>query len=122
MTDKNKIYVAGPMRGYEQFNFPAFAAATDYFRSLGWEVLNPAEKDDEVHGKEMATTNLTGSIEEAEKNFGFSLRDALAYDLSWICKNATHIYMLKGWEKSRGAMAEHATAVALDLEIMYEQG
>ena len=118
----NKIYIAGPMRGYPQFNFPAFAAATDYFRGLGWEVCNPAEKDDDTYGKEMATTNLTGSVEEAEKEHGFSIRDALGYDLNWICKNATHIYMLKGWEKSRGAMAEHATAVALGLEIMYEQG
>ena len=117
----NKVYIAGPMRGYPQFNFPAFQAATDYFRELGWEVCNPAEKDDKTYGKEMATTNLSGSIEEAEKEFGFSLREALGYDLNWICKNATHIYMLSGWEKSRGAMAEHATAVALDIKVMYEQ-
>ena len=119
---KNKIYIAGPMRGYPQFNFPAFYAAGDYFKSIGWEVFNPAQKDDEKYGNEMATTNLTGDEDEAAEEHGFCLRTALAMDLNWICKEATHIYMLKGWEKSRGAMAEHATAIALGHTIMYEQG
>lgn len=117
----NKIYIAGPMRGYPHFNFPAFYAAGDYFNDIGWEVFNPAQKDDEEYGVEMAASNIDGSLEVAEDD-GFDLRKALAMDLNWICKHATHIYMLKGWEFSRGAMAEHATAAALGLTILYEQG
>lgn len=117
----NKIYIAGPMRGYPHFNFPTFYAASDYFKSIGWVVFNPAERDDEEYGVEMAAHNVDGSLEAAACQ-GFDLRKALGVDLAWICKHATHIYMLKGWEKSKGATAEHATAVALGLTILYEQG
>jgi len=34
----------------------------------------------------------------------------------------THIYMLRGWERSKGARAEHAVAVWIGLEIMYQGG
>jgi hypothetical protein len=40
--------------------------------------------------------------------------------LAWICKEADAVYLLKGWEKSKGALAEKATAEALGLEVMYE--
>lgn len=113
-----KIYIAGPMRGYPNFNFPAFDAVADYYKRAGYEVFNPADKDREKHGKDFETKYPTGAIEEAEKD-GFSLREALKKDLGWICEHATAVYMLPGWEKSFGAKAEHATAVALGLDIYY---
>ena len=114
-----KVYVAGPMRGYPEFNFPAFRTAAYTLRRLGHIVFSPAEKDEEIHGTEFSKRFTTGDLAAAE-SAGFSLRRALGDDLAWICKEADGIYMLKGWEKSRGAMAEHATAVALGLEVMYE--
>ena len=47
------------------------------------------------------------------------LRIMLGSDLAWICREADAIAMLPGWEKSYGARAEHAVAVALDLQIIY---
>jgi len=44
----------------------------------------------------------------------------MAIDCDWICKHATHLYMLKGWENSKGAMAEWTLAKCLGLEIWYE--
>lgn len=115
-----KIYVAGPMRGYPEFNFPAFHSAAAMLRKEGHEIFSPAERDQEVHGEEFAKKYKTGSLEEASKD-GFSLRRALGDDLAWICQQADGIYLLKGWEKSKGANAEKATAEALGLVVMYEE-
>lgn len=40
-----KIYIAGPMRGHELYNFPAFDAAEARLRRLGYDVVNPAALD-----------------------------------------------------------------------------
>ncbi len=112
-------YLGGPMRGYAQFNFPAFHAAAAMLRSMGHEVFSPAEKDNERHGTDISAGNSTGSEEEAAEKFGFNLRVALAEDLAWICAHADGIALLPGWENSKGAKAEHATAVALGLEVIY---
>ncbi len=39
------VYIAGPMRGYTHFNFPAFDGARDLGKSLGWKVISPADLD-----------------------------------------------------------------------------
>lgn len=114
-----KIYVAGPMRNYPEFNFPAFHAAAKRLRAEGHTVFSPAEKDEEIHGTDFSKSFKTGSLEAAESS-GFSLRRALGDDLEWICKQADGVYLLKGWELSKGALAEKATAEALGLEVMYE--
>lgn len=114
-----KVYLAGPMRGYPEFNFPAFHEAAAVLRNaFGFEVFSPAEKDEEVHGEEFSKQFKTGSLEAAEST-GFSLRRALGDDLEWICKQAEGIVLLPGWEKSKGALAEKATAEALGLKIMF---
>lgn len=38
-----KVYIAGPMTGLKDWNFPAFNEAADKWRLVGWEVVNPAE-------------------------------------------------------------------------------
>ena len=112
-----KIYVAGPMRGIKDFNFPAFYAAAAMLRDAGWEVFCPAERDDMVHGMGVNKSE-TGDLGEAVQK-GFSLREALADDTQYIALHATAIYMLPGWSTSKGARAEHALAEALGLEIIY---
>ena len=114
-----KIYVSGPMSNYPYFNFPTFNQVTKLFRGKGHEVFNPAERDVAQYGDDFWKSNLTGSIEEASKKYKFSLREALAEDTAYICKEAEAIVMLPGWEKSSGARAEHALAVALGLTILY---
>lgn len=39
--------------------------------------------------------------------------------LKWLCDCDT-IYMLNGWEKSKGAMMEYSIAKELGLQIIYE--
>lgn len=110
-----KVYVAGPMRGYPAFNFPAFDHAAAELRKLGHEVCNPAEHDRDKHGT-MIDESEDGNLAEIQAK-GFSLRDALAYDLSWIAKHADAVCVLTGWEDSLGALAEVALADALGLVV-----
>lgn len=115
-----KVYVAGPMTGIPHFNFPLFHKVTAELRADGHEVFNPAERDIQRHkGVDISADNPTGSPEVAAKNHNFSLRDALAEDTNYICKEATAICMLPGWESSPGARAEHALAVALKHTVIY---
>lgn len=68
-----KIYVAGPMRGYKDFNFPAFQAAAKALRDDGHEVFNPAEKDEEKNGPD---TGKSETGEEGEIAAAKILNDA----------------------------------------------
>jgi len=108
-----KYYIAGPMRGYPQFNFPAFYSAADHLRARGHFVFNPAERD---ASEGFDPTGFRGDMDELELA-EFDLRAALADDTQFICKEATHIYMLPGWSRSMGANAERFLGLALGLVI-----
>lgn len=113
-----KIYLAGPMRGIPEFNFPAFHAAALKLRQEGHFVFSPAEKDNERHGTDISKGNEDGCEERAAREHGFNLREALGMDLAFICAEADGIALLPGWKNSKGATAEHATAVALGLQVI----
>jgi hypothetical protein len=115
-----KIYLAGPMQGIPEFNFPAFNAMAHGLRQSGNEVFNPAERDIERHGGvDISKGNTAGSLDHAVTEHKFSLRDALRDDCTYICDHAEAIVLLPGWENSKGAQAEHRLAVALGLELIY---
>lgn len=109
-----KVYLAGPMRGYPEFNFPAFRRAAVYLRSLGHEVFSPAEQ----HKADFEKGNAAGDETLAAKEHGFDRRAAMAKDMAYICEHADAIAVLPGWLESRGARAEHAAAEALDLAVI----
>lgn len=92
----NRIYVAGPMTGIEDFNFPAFNAAAEALRATGYIVENPADH---------------GLIEGAD------WADYLAYDLTRLGLCDT-IYLLHGWENSKGAQLEVLIAERLGMQII----
>jgi hypothetical protein len=118
-----KVYLAGPMTGIANFNFPAFNRAADILRAEGYSVFNPAERDIERHGGvDISADNHSGDPAQAAANHGFSLREALADDTAYICREADAIAMLPGWENSKGARAEHALAFALGHTIIYLSG
>lgn len=111
--EKRRIYIAGPMSGIPDYNRPAFYSTAEAFEEGGWEVFNPADNDVRLFGSHEACDAAI------EANRNQALRVMLGSDLEWICSDADAIAMLPGWEKSYGARAEHATAVALGLEIIY---
>lgn len=103
MTER--LYLAGPMRGYPQFNFPAFDAGAAALRAAGHEVFNPADHDREVIAVDGRTV--------AE----LTIRECMRADTAWICDNADGIAVLPGWEKSSGANAEVALACAIGIPV-----
>jgi hypothetical protein len=108
-----RIYLAGPMRNYPEFNRPAFQDGAAALRAYGHDVFSPVENDEKsgFHwGKH------SGNLADAEAG-GFSLRKALATDLTWICENAEAVVVLPGWGASLGVTAEVATAKALGIEV-----
>jgi len=112
-----KIYLAGPMRGIPNFNFPAFDLAAERLRSRGHYVFSPADHDRSVNPE--IENNPTGSAELAAQTSDWTIRKALEADTAWICREAECIALLPGWEKSLGAKAEWALGVALGLEFWY---
>jgi hypothetical protein len=62
---------------------------------------------------------------ELAKRFSWSESTELPTIASVLIDELTQchaIYMLRGWESSKGARAEHAVAVWLGLEIIYQGG
>ena len=102
-----KVYLAGPMTGIPQFNFPAFHAAAKKLREDNHTVFSPAEADMAKWG------DMETILREA------SYRVCLHTDLNWILDHAEAIALLPGWEKSAGAQAEWALARALGLKFIY---
>lgn len=115
------VYIAGPMRGVPGFNFPAFFAAEHLLSIAGFtKIFNPARRDNERYGGDISAGNDTGDEKMAKERHGFSLREALKDDTTFICLHATAIYLLPGWETSAGARAEWALANALGLDFIYQ--
>jgi hypothetical protein len=96
-----RIYIAGKMRGHPSFQFEEFFVQARRLKELGWQVINPAEED----AKRLA------------QGITLTYREVLAEDIKLV-STCDAIYMLKGWEDSGGATAEHAFAVACELEVI----
>ncbi|WP_298705942.1 DUF4406 domain-containing protein [uncultured Variovorax sp.] len=90
-----RVYIAGPMTGLPEFNFPAFNAKAEELRAAGWHVENPAE-----HG------HVTGA--------GWA--DYLRWDISRIVTCGA-IHLLPGWSKSKGANLEVDIALILGMDV-----
>lgn len=91
------LYVAGPMTGLVDFNYPAFNTAAQQLRNAGYAVLNPVDSKAE---------NTTGESQTWE----WYLRRALR-----MVTRADGIALLPGWEGSRGARLEVEVARELGM-------
>ena len=103
MTDLIKVYIAGPMRGHDDCNYPEFYKAEEHLESKNiYQVVNPARMDDD---------SGLGQLSD--------YKTALKRDIDEIFE-VDSMYMLRGWEKSEGAIVEHSLAVYLGLYILYQ--
>ena len=94
-----RVYIAGPMSGLPDFNYPAFNAAADLLRTHGVGVLNPAD---------IEFSNRSGRPQA----WDWYMRRAIQ-----MVSKADGIALLPGWEASKGANLEHDIAKALKMDI-----
>lgn len=90
-----KLYVAGPMTGLPELNFPEFERVATALRAQGYEVISPHEV---CPDKSMAWC------------------DAMKRDIV-VLLDCDGLVRLEGWEKSKGASLEHYIAAELGLTI-----
>lgn len=106
-----KVYIAGPMRGYPEFNFAAFDAAKKRGAAKGFECISPADLD---RASGFDATGLRGADEEFPRD---QLLEALRRDFDALAE-CDAIALLPGWENSRGAIMELMWADLLRLEVL----
>lgn len=92
-----RVYVAGPMTGLKDQNYPAFAAESARLRELGYEVVSPAE--------------LNAGLEH-EGWVACMKRDIPAM------LTCDMVQLLPGWLKSRGATIEVNLARELGILVV----
>jgi len=103
------LYVAGPMRGFERYNFPAFDAAADHLRGLGFGVISPAEIDRAYGSTETIPPSSITPI---------MAREFIRRDVAVVCAQAAGLALLPNWRGSRGAKVEVALAEYLGIPAM----
>lgn len=91
-----KLYIAGPMTGLPDFNYPAFFQAAEKLKAAGVTPINPARSD--------GRTGCTSWLDFMRA----SLHDIAECD---------GIATLPGWEHSRGAALEVFVAQSLGLPV-----
>jgi len=109
-----RVYIAGPMRGYEKFNFPAFDKARDMAFSLGWDPISPADLDRES-GFHEDSPPISATTPDITREFVRRDADAL---ISLRSERGDAIAMLPGWTRSTGALAEFFMARWLGLRVL----
>ncbi len=94
------VYIAGPMTGLPEFNYPAFHEAEARLRAAGHAPSNPAR---------IEADNPTPGVAQ---DWSWYMRRALR-----LVVDAEGVALLAGWEQSRGAQLEVHVAEALGMRV-----
>ncbi len=95
-----RVYLAGPMSGKPDHNFPEFRRLTSIIRSFGSiEVVSPEE--------------INGHLHEQLPYIEYLRRDAAQL------ATCDTIAFMDGWRNSRGARKEYIIAEALEMNMCY---
>ncbi|MFC3338167.1 DUF4406 domain-containing protein [Paracandidimonas soli] len=91
-----KIYIAGPMTGIPDLNFPAFHATAASLRAAGHTVINPAELNTDPNA---------------------SWHECMKIDIQALV-TCDSICLLPNWTISRGARLEFHIASQLGMQVI----
>lgn len=112
MKTRGTIYIAGPIRGVPQLNFPAFYKAEALLELWGYTVINPARMDIE-QGK----AHWNHTLNDVILDNSFTMENALSRDFKEILHNADAIVVLDNWGPSSGANKEAAFTVSIGKDV-----
>jgi hypothetical protein len=104
-----KIYIAGPMSGLKNWNFPAFFQAERLIKSLGHEVINPAHNNGET--LELALKDA-GPVDRPNHSWEHYIRRDVPMVMS-----CDAVCVLPGWQESKGAQLEVHIANELSMPV-----
>lgn len=107
-----KIYLAGKMRGVENFNREAFSHWATILRANGHDVFSPSENSLKLFG-EAVRDNAGGDESQMGADAETIGRTVFHIDMTQICLWADAVALIPGWETSLGATAEAAVGHAL---------
>jgi hypothetical protein len=100
------VYIAGPMSGFDDHNFPAFYEAERELREgFGLGTINPARLD----------------AVQGEPDCG-RWQGYLRRDLAEIATRADAVVVIDGWKNSRGASLEAYTAQQMGMPVFHLSG
>jgi nucleoside 2-deoxyribosyltransferase len=94
------VYLAGPMRGLPDYNYPAFHKAAAKLRDGGYTVLSPAEHDEH--------SNLDPAKD---------LHIIMQWDLYAVLRSDA-VVLLPGWRSSTGTAIEMTVAGAIGIPCL----
>jgi len=94
-----RVYLAGPMTGLPEKNYPLFMEVAAELRAEGHIVYNPAE------------------FAPRRPADAFPIREAFSEYCKFICEEAEELVLLPDWEASLGVSAELALAKNCGLRI-----
>lgn len=113
-----KLYLAGPMTGIPQFNYPKFDRVAARLREQGHEVVSPAEMDS-PETRAISLASPDGNLQTIITH-GETWGDFLSRDVKLLADGGFDaIAVLDGWEDSRGARLEVFVARLIGLPIYY---
>ena len=94
---KPKVYISGPITGRDEKEYKNDFNSTElWLTGLGYDVVNPVSD---------------GVIE------GWEWSDYMRRDIKQLC-SCDYIYLIKGWENSKGCCLEYNVAFQLGIKIL----
>lgn len=95
-----RIYISGPMTGHPGYE-KEFMKREEHLRMQGHDAVNPARINDIIR------TDMTWE-------------EWMSIDIG-LLKVCDAIYMMKGWQDSRGANREYGFALGRGMKVIFEE-
>lgn len=96
-----RVYISGPIAGHEDY-MERFLEAEKHLEGKDYFVFNPAAVDTELP-------------------YDLTYEEHMYLDMGMLTM-CDAIYMLKGWQESRGANREYGYALGRGIKVMFEEG
>lgn len=120
MSTTKPWYLAGPMTGRPQFNFPLFESEAKRLRDAGYHILSPHEQDSPAVQK-AAWASPDGRLDANGQIAGETWGEILARDVKLVADQVCGVLVLPDWDMSRGARLETFVAGLCGKPILWAE-